>query len=91
MKIPFVNKHKLKIPADPIGSQIGVWLSAAYVPATNSFLWVSSVRFFSYANWMSGEPNNVGNTAQCVRIVPNLLGSWASLSCDQWLPFICEG
>ena len=85
-----MTKNKLKISADPIGLQNGVWLSGTYVPATDSFFWASSVQFFSYTNWRSGEPNNVGNTAQCVRIVPTLEGSWASVACDQWLPFICE-
>ena len=86
-----MTKTKLKMSADPVALQIGVWISGTYVPALGSFFWASSVQYFSYANWMSGEPNNVGDTAQCVRIVPTSTGSWASVPCDQWLPFICEG
>lgn len=78
------------ICADPLASKIGAWVSGAYIPALNTFYWASSRIYFLYANWFFNEPNN-SPSAQCVRLVPTPLGNWASLNCDQWLPFVCQG
>lgn len=76
------------INADPIGSLIGVWTSGTYIPSMNVFYWASASAYLSFANWLQGEPNGVVS-AQCIRLVP-AEWNWASLPCDQWLPFICE-
>lgn len=80
---------KFLLPIDPIASQIGVWTSGTYVTAMNRFIWASTAQFFSFANWMSGEPVTTGPTS-CVRMIPSVDGSWGVTPCDQWLPFICQ-
>jgi hypothetical protein len=57
-------------------------------------LWTAQIPF-TFVNWFYGEPSNpggAGSDQQClhVRIVPQPSASWATLACDQWMPFICQ-
>ncbi|EFX71126.1 hypothetical protein DAPPUDRAFT_256206 [Daphnia pulex] len=72
----------------PISKQIGVWTSGAYNTGQKGFAWLEP---FTFVNWFYGEPNT-GISNPCVRIVPESMSDakWATLPCDQWLPFICE-
>ncbi len=78
---------------DPIASKIGVWTSGNYNAGTKTFSWTAQTPF-TFVNWFYGEPNNASGVGsdQClhVRIVPDPSASWATLSCDQWMPFICQ-
>ncbi|KAK4026804.1 hypothetical protein OUZ56_015830 [Daphnia magna] len=78
---------------DDIAKKIGVWTCGSYIPQQKVFVWSSTQKPFTFVNWFYNEPI-VGSLDQClrVRIVPESLtsGRWASLSCDQWLPFICQ-
>nr|CAH0101973.1 unnamed protein product [Daphnia galeata] len=78
---------------EPISKKIGVWTSGSYNPGQKTFTWSATQKAFTFVNWFYGEPNT-GGTNQCVRIriVPESLisGKWATLNCDQWLPFICQ-
>ncbi|KAI9563658.1 hypothetical protein GHT06_011122 [Daphnia sinensis] len=78
---------------DAIAKKIGVWTSGSYIAQQKVFAWSSTQKPFTFINWFYNEPI-VDSMDQClrVRIVPESLtsGRWASLSCDQWLPFICQ-
>ena len=89
----FLKFKWLKLPTcyiDPIASKIGVWTSGNYNAGTKTFSWTAQTPF-TFVNWFYGEPRNTGQD-QClhVRIVPQLSASWATLACDQWMPFICQ-
>ena len=79
---------------DPVASKIGAWTSGNYNAGTKTFSWSAQIPF-TFVNWFYGEPRNIGGSGgdqQClhVRIVPQPSASWATLACDQWLPFICQ-
>lgn len=73
----------------PIVNQIGLWTSGTYVGALNTFLWAGRLTLFSFANWIYGAPTLTAPT-ECVRVIPTLNYFWADISCEQWLPSICE-
>lgn len=73
---------------DPLPGQIGLWTSGTYDASRKSYIWSTSSKTFSYANWRNTDDRIA--LLDCVRVVPYLQYRWADLECEQWLPSICE-
>ncbi|XP_056586843.1 macrophage mannose receptor 1-like [Triplophysa dalaica] len=43
----------------------------------------------TFINWMTGEPNNAGNSENCTAVSFSDAGEWTEQNCNYQLPFIC--
>ena len=50
----------------------------------------SNERGFSYTNWKSGEPNNLGGVQYRIQINHEIVGIWDDLQGSAELAYICE-
>jgi len=55
------------------------WLGGFYNPSDSNWHWITG-EAWNYANWSSGEPNNLG-TENCVEFY-GLTGEWNNLRWD---------
>jgi len=79
------------IPAGSIYDVIGFWTSGTLIHRTSSFLWASIPQFFTYIDWMAGQPSGmIANTNNCVRSFSAFNFQWGDLDCGQSLPFFCH-
>ncbi|XP_066561912.1 C-type lectin BPL [Amia ocellicauda] len=71
------------------GDRVPTWIGAYNFKKTGRFLWLDG-SFWSYSDWMSGEPNNLNNRQFCVEM--GALGNswWRDTECTQRQAFICS-
>lgn len=65
------------------------WIGGSSLGDT-SYYWVNNGAPFSYTNWNTGEPNNVGNMENCATIAAGTDLRWNDIDCNTNLRFICE-
>ncbi len=77
------------IEKDDIFQFVGFWTSGIY--ALTAYTWASIPQYFSYTNWIAGQPDNTNlPRATCIRAVPAENYQWDDIDCGQFLPFVCE-
>jgi len=67
------------------------WIGLSDLKSENTFQWTDGALLANsaaYANWDPGEPNNKGNSEDCVHVYSN--GKWNDEDCDADKCFVCE-
>ncbi|KAM7352254.1 lectin subunit alpha-like [Cochliomyia hominivorax] len=88
------NEYLVKLLKNRFGSGVDLWIGGTASTAENSqrkFVWVSNGKTFDFANWESGEPNNLFEAQPCVH-------TWSKTSEFTWADgqwhlkygYICE-
>jgi hypothetical protein len=68
-----------------------IWLGANDFLSEGQFVWESTGSpVQSYLNWNINEPNNLGGDEGCMHFHSSAKGQWNDLSCESFLPTMCE-
>ncbi|XP_058464569.1 perlucin-like [Malaya genurostris] len=71
-----------------------VWIGGSDLAEEGQFYWQPTGTWFSYTNWLVGQPDNAGNSEDCVEIrhYPSydLYWGWNDLNCEILQHFVCE-
>ncbi|XP_063442527.1 perlucin-like protein [Mytilus trossulus] len=65
------------------------WLDGSDRQSEGSWMWVSSLTKFAFADWYATEPSNHAGE-NCFRITMHLDFQWGDALCSAQLRFICE-
>ncbi|KAK3100110.1 hypothetical protein FSP39_014947 [Pinctada imbricata] len=75
-------------------ADFGLWTRGNDIDKEGNFVWAENhgqPKAFSYSNWRSGQPNNIGDDQDCVLLQYPLTGlKWSDANCSEKHSFICE-
>lgn len=70
------------------------WIGATSLGNGPNYYWMGyNKEPMNFTNWLSGEPNNLGGTEQCVHMIFYLMRSnapWNDANCLRLCYFVCE-
>ena len=69
-------------------SSVALWLGGTDSAQEGTFVW-SDGTAWTYQNWNSGEPNNLGNE-DCVISKWKTIGKWNDRKCTHVTAYLCE-
>ncbi|KAM6955214.1 uncharacterized protein PEZ65_001131 [Lycodopsis pacificus] len=65
------------------------WIGGLRYLKTGRFIWLDGSHW-SYADWLSGEPNNTADIEECVEVLPHGNGKFNDFTCWEPQAFICS-
>ncbi|XP_074515016.1 uncharacterized protein LOC141782493 isoform X1 [Sebastes fasciatus] len=71
------------------GAYTRTWIGGLRFLETGRFLWLDGSRW-SYADWLSGEPNNTSDVEDCVEVLAHGNGKFNDFTCREPQAFICS-
>uniref|UniRef100_A0A673G3T6 Galactose-specific lectin nattectin-like n=2 Tax=Sinocyclocheilus rhinocerous TaxID=307959 RepID=A0A673G3T6_9TELE len=78
------NDHLLSL----VPSYTRFWVGAQDGEQEGQWIW-SDGSPFNYTSWCSGEPNNAGDTENCLELAYSSNHCWNDLTCSSLLAFVC--
>ncbi|XP_037646217.1 histone acetyltransferase KAT6B-like isoform X2 [Sebastes umbrosus] len=71
------------------GAYTRTWIGGLRYLETGRFLWLDGSHW-SYADWLSGEPNNTSDVEDCVEVLAHGNGKFNDFTCWEPQAFICS-
>ncbi|XP_054471751.1 lectin-like [Anoplopoma fimbria] len=65
------------------------WIGGLRYLKTGRFIWLDGSHW-SYADWLSGEPNNTSDVEECVEVLAHGNGKFNDFTCREHQAFICS-
>ncbi|XP_038575760.1 cytadherence high molecular weight protein 1 [Micropterus salmoides] len=84
---PHIHREVMKMMLRQNGEYIRTWIGGLRYLDTGRFVWLDGSHW-SYADWLSGEPNNTAAVENCVEVLGN--GKFNDFTCWEPQAFICS-
>lgn len=75
---------------EKLGITSSVWVGATSLGNEPYFYWIDRKKPMSFANWISGDPNNSNGYEDCLELRYDSDLKWNDCSCDDRKYFACE-
>ncbi|TKS66963.1 Galactose-specific lectin nattectin [Collichthys lucidus] len=82
-----IHAKILSMISQQYGRFTRTWVGGLRYLDSGRFIWLDGSRW-SYADWLSGEPNNTSNLEDCIEMVPS--GKFNDFTCWEPQAFICS-
>ncbi|XP_070832444.1 lectin-like [Chaetodon trifascialis] len=70
------------------GAYTRTWVGGLRYLKTGRFIWLDGSQW-SYADWLSGEPNNTSDVEDCVEVLAHGNGKFNDFTCWEPQAFMC--
>ncbi|XP_076603425.1 uncharacterized protein LOC143330614 [Chaetodon auriga] len=86
---PYIHREVMRMILQHNGAYTRTWVGGLRYLKTGRFIWLDGSRW-SYADWLSGEPNDTSGVEDCVELLERGNGKFNDFTCWEPQAFICS-
>ncbi|XP_070694542.1 uncharacterized protein [Pempheris klunzingeri] len=86
---PNIHRELMNMMLAQNGAYTRSWIGGLRYLETGRFIWLDGSQW-SYADWLSGEPNNTADMEDCVEVLAVGNGKFNDFTCRERQAFICS-